>query len=146
MIVEKIGQGAMGAVYKAHQTSLNRTVALKLLPAHFAGDADFLARFKHEAMAAAALNHPNIVQIYAAGHDDGTHYFAMEYVEGESLGARLERKGRIERLDDPAPVSAAARGQSAIPFSWHRHFAAGWLRPHGPPVSDSAASSASAER
>ncbi|MEI9894646.1 MAG: serine/threonine-protein kinase [Chthoniobacter sp.] len=103
-ILEKIGQGAMGAVYKARQSSLGRVVALKLLPAHYAGDADFVARFKREASAAAGLNHPNIVQIYAAGQDGGAHYFAMEYVDGESLGARLGRKGRI----DPREALAVA--------------------------------------
>lgn len=116
-VVEKIGQGAMGSVYKARQTSLNRHVALKLLPAHLAGDPDFLARFKHESMAAAALNHPNVVQIYAAGHDDGTHYFAMEYVEGESFGARLERKGRIDPREALAVTHYVAQ---ALDYAWKK--------------------------
>jgi len=116
-ILEKIGQGAMGAVYKAHQSSLGRVVALKLLPAHYAGDGDFVARFKREASAAAALNHPNIVQIYAAGQDDGAHYFAMEYVEGESLGARLERKGRIDARQVLAVAHYVAQ---ALDYAWKK--------------------------
>jgi formylglycine-generating enzyme required for sulfatase activity/serine/threonine protein kinase len=116
-VIEKLGQGAMGAVYKARQTSLNRIVALKLLPAHYASDADFLTRFKNEAMAAAALNHPHIVQVYAAGEDRGTHFFAMEYVEGESFGARMERKGRI----DPREVIAVAcHVAQALEYAWRK--------------------------
>ncbi|MEO6740909.1 MAG: family 16 glycoside hydrolase, partial [Chthoniobacteraceae bacterium] len=107
----------MGAVYKARQTSLNRVVALKLLPAHFAGDPDFLARFKHEAMAAASLNHPNIVQVFAAGEDAGTHFFAMEYVEGESLGSRLERKGRI---DPHEAIAVACHLAQALDYAWRK--------------------------
>ncbi|MEP6671182.1 MAG: family 16 glycoside hydrolase [Chthoniobacter sp.] len=116
-ILEKIGQGAMGAVYKAHQSSLGRVVALKLLPAHYAGDADFVARFKREASAAAALNHPNIVQIYAAGQDEGAHYFAMEFVEGESLGARLERKGRVDARQVLAVAHYIAQ---ALDYAWKK--------------------------
>jgi serine/threonine protein kinase/formylglycine-generating enzyme required for sulfatase activity len=114
-VIEKLGQGAMGAVYKARQTSLNRIVALKLLPAHYAGDRDFLARFKNEAMAAAALNHPHIVQVYAAGEDNGTHFFAMEFVEGESLGGRLERKGRIEPRE---AIAVACHLAQALDYAW----------------------------
>src|SRR5436190_8484168 len=95
-ILERLGQGAMGAVYKARQTSLNRLVALKTLQAALASDAEFIARFRREAMAAAALNHSNLVQVYAAGENDGLHWFAMEYVEGESAQGRLKRKGRID--------------------------------------------------
>jgi serine/threonine protein kinase len=116
-IIEKLGQGAMGAVYKARQTSLNRIVALKLLPAHYAGDADFLTRFKNEAMAAAALNHPHIVQVYAAGEDRGTHFFAMEYVEGESFGARMERKGRI---DVKEVIAVACHVAQALEYAWRK--------------------------
>ena len=99
-IIAKLGAGAMGAVFKARQISLNRFVALKVLPSQLAEDAAFIGRFKHEAQAAAALNHPNIVHVYAAGtHNlDGEtlHYFAMEYVEGQTLHGRLRDEGRLE--------------------------------------------------
>ncbi|MFA6562726.1 MAG: protein kinase [Verrucomicrobiia bacterium] len=99
-IEAEIGRGAMGVVYRARQVSLNRFVALKVLPAHLAEDAAFIERFKHEAQAAAALNHPNIVHVYAAGTQDFDgetfHYFAMEYVEGQTLHNRLRDEGRLE--------------------------------------------------
>src|SRR5271170_3992832 len=92
-IVECIGRGGMGAVYKARQTSLDRLVALKTLQAAIAADPEYIARFRREAKAAGALNHPNLVQVYSAGENEGLHWFAMEYVEGESAQARLKRKG-----------------------------------------------------
>src|SRR5579864_9416055 len=90
-ILERLGQGGMGAVYKARQTSLDRLVALKTLHASLAGDADYITRFRQEARAAAGLNHPNLVQVYSAGESGGLHWFAMEYVEGESARVRLKR-------------------------------------------------------
>ena len=79
-IIEPLGLGAMGAVYKARQTSLDRIVALKMLQPLLAGDAKYIARFQQEAKAAAGLNHPNLVQVYSAGESEGMHWFAMEYV------------------------------------------------------------------
>lgn len=116
-VIEKIGQGAMGAVYKARQVSLGRLVALKVLPPHLAGDRDFLTRFKNEAMAAASLNHPNLVQVYAAGSDQGAHFFAMEYVDGESLGDRLDRKGRIEARE---AIAIAYYVAEALGYAWKK--------------------------
>src|SRR5437899_1589431 len=78
VILDKLGEGGMGAVYKAHDPTLERTVALKLLPAHVAGDPDLISRFRREAVAAAKLTHTNIVQVYAAGEDAGTHFIVME--------------------------------------------------------------------
>ena len=94
----------MGAVYKARQTSLDRFVALKTLQASISSDQEFIARFRREAKAAASLNHPNLVQVYSAGETDGLHWFAMEYVEGESAQARVKRKERL----DPAEASPSA--------------------------------------
>ena len=116
-ILEKLGHGGMGAVYKARQSSLGRLVALKVLPAHMASDEEFIIRFKAEARSAASLNHPGIVQVYAAGEDQGTHYFAMEFVDGESLQDRLKRKGRI------APVEAlaiCAHVATALNHAWQK--------------------------
>ncbi|MFC2037277.1 serine/threonine-protein kinase, partial [Chloroflexota bacterium] len=79
----------MARVYKAWQPSLERYVALKVLPQHFLHDAEFVTRFRREAKAAARLGHPNIVHIYDTGEANGQHYIAMEYLEGGSLGKRL---------------------------------------------------------
>ncbi|MEE8576179.1 MAG: protein kinase [candidate division Zixibacteria bacterium] len=84
-IVEKIGEGGMGEVYLAEDSKLNRRVALKFLPAHYASDDDFKRRFTREAEATARLNHPNIVTIYEVGEHEKLPYFAMELVEGQSL-------------------------------------------------------------
>jgi hypothetical protein len=88
-ILEEIGRGGMAVVYKAWQPSLERFVALKVLPQYFLHDAEFLARFQLEARAAAQLSHPNVIHIYDTGEAEGIHYIAMEYLEGGSLSQRL---------------------------------------------------------
>jgi serine/threonine-protein kinase len=85
----------MGAVYKARQVSLDRLVALKVLPSDLSADGSFVARFHREGRAAAAISHPNAVQVYDTGEDRGCQYIAMELLEGESCAAFLRDGGRL---------------------------------------------------
>src|SRR5688500_14510951 len=91
-IIAPLGSGGMGEVYLARDTTLERSVALKFLPANVASDADRMRRFTQEAKAAAALNHPHIAHIYEIGRTSGTHYIAMEYVDGVTLGEKIHRE------------------------------------------------------
>jgi hypothetical protein len=86
-----VGAGGMGEVYKARDTRLDRTVALKILPAHLAADHDRYHRFEREARAVASLDHPHIGALYDVGQDEGLHFLVMQYLEGETLAARLAR-------------------------------------------------------
>jgi serine/threonine protein kinase len=81
----------MGEVYKARDTRLNRTVAIKVLPSHFSDNAELKARFDREAQTIAGLNHPHICVLHDVGHQDGTDYLVMEYLEGQTLAQRLEK-------------------------------------------------------
>ncbi|HOX06323.1 MAG TPA: protein kinase [Planctomycetota bacterium] len=102
-VVKKIGEGGMGTVYLARQESLERMVALKLLPRQFSENPEFVERFRREARAAASLVHPNVVQIYHVGEQRGVHYFAMEYVEGQSLEGLLA-EGRKFEVDEALDI------------------------------------------
>ena len=94
-LLKRLGEGGMGAVYLAEDVAMSRRVALKVLAKQHSGNAEFLARFRREAMAAGQLNHVNIVTAYAVGEEMGHHFFVMEYCEGESLERRLQREGRL---------------------------------------------------
>jgi serine/threonine protein kinase len=99
-LLEELGRGGMGVVYKAHQKSLGRIVAVKMLLTGRCASEEFVARFHGEASAAAALHHPNIVAIHEVGCEEGRHYFSMDYVAGRTL-AEITRDG-------PLPAGRAA--------------------------------------
>jgi pSer/pThr/pTyr-binding forkhead associated (FHA) protein len=94
-IEKRVGGGGMGTVYLAHQLSIDRPVALKILAPRFAGDAAFIASFLQEARAAGRLNHPHVVQVYDAGREGSSTYISMEYLEGGNLAELLVREGRL---------------------------------------------------
>ena len=102
-ILEKLGEGGMGVVYKARDTHLDRFVALKILPPEKVADPDRKRRFVQEAKAASSLNHPHIVTVYDIDEADGVHFVAMEYVPGRTLDQLIPRHGM--RLNEALKTS-----------------------------------------
>jgi len=117
-IMELAGKGGMAAVYKAYQPSLNRYVALKVLPPYLAQDEQFVARFKQEALAAAALRHPNIMVIYDVEEEGDIRYIAAEYLEGNTLAQVLEQQRGPVPL--PRTVNILNQLASALDFAHQR--------------------------
>jgi len=117
-IIELAGKGGMATVYKAFQPSLNRYVALKILPDYLAQDGEFVARFEQEARAAAALRHPNIMVVYDVGQEGNTHYIAAEFLEGKTLAEIVKQQGAPLPL--PRIVNIVNQLSSALDFAHQR--------------------------
>ncbi len=109
-IVNKVGAGGMSDVYKAKDTILGRYVAVKVLKPEFSEDRNFVTKFRTEAQSAAGLEHPNIVNIYDVGSENGVHYIVMEYVEGITLKTYVEKKGQLSFKESISIAIQVARG------------------------------------
>ena len=112
-ILEKVGSGGMADVYKAKCHRLNRYVAIKILKAEYAQDKNFVQKFRGEAQSAAGLSHPNIVNVYDVGEDNGLYFIVMELVEGITLKRFIERKGRLEVREAVGIAIQIAQGMEA---------------------------------
>jgi tetratricopeptide (TPR) repeat protein len=109
-LLEEIGQGGMGLIYKAKQLSLDRIVAVKILAEHLAHNPSFVERFQREARAIAKVNHPNILAVYDVGQQDNRHFMIMELIDGGSLSELLEKRGLLEPWEAAEIILQAARG------------------------------------
>ncbi len=109
-LLEEIGQGGMGLIYRAKQISLDRVVAVKILADHLAHNPSFVERFQREARAIARINHPNILGVYDVGHQENRHYMIMELVDGGSVAELLEKRGILEPGEAAELIAQAARG------------------------------------
>jgi eukaryotic-like serine/threonine-protein kinase len=116
-IEDRLGSGGMSSVFRATDTILERTVAVKVLAEHLSDDERFVARFRREALAVAKLVHPNIVQVYDTGIDTGRHYIVMEYVRGRSGAQLLQAEGK---LDPEIAVEIGVQACAGLDYA-HRH-------------------------
>ncbi len=112
-IIKKLGAGGMGEVYLAEDTTLKRRVALKLLPAEYTQNEERLRRFKQEARAASALNHPNILTIHEVGEAQGHHFIATEFIDGDTLRQHLKPIGKMKTSETLAVAAQVASALAA---------------------------------
>ena len=94
-IIKSIGEGGMANVYLGYDTILDRNVAIKILRGDLSNDEKFVRRFQREALSASSLAHPNIVEMYDVGEDDGLYYIVMEYVDGKTVKQLLKKRGNL---------------------------------------------------
>lgn len=118
-IMRKLGSGAMATVFLARQISLDRLVAIKVLPRRYSDNADFISRFQKEGRAAAKLNDPNIVAAYDVGNSGDHHYFVMEFVDGDTVYERITQNKRFE---EPQAISVTRQVASALRHAHDRGF------------------------
>ena len=113
-LVEKIAEGGMGSIYKGRHRETGQIVAIKVMPRHLANNSVLLRRFEQEFRAATQLDHPNIVRGLDFGNLGNMPYLVMEYVEGESLGARLEREGRMPHQEAVKIIVGCLREYTSV--------------------------------
>ncbi|MFN3486628.1 MAG: serine/threonine-protein kinase, partial [Planctomycetota bacterium] len=113
-LLKRLGRGGMGDVYLATHAELGRTVAVKIMPPDLTRNEELVGRFRREAESAARLEHPNLVEIYDVGEDNGYHYLVMAYVEGQNLQDLVDQKGRLEPREAARIAYEVARGLQAV--------------------------------
>ncbi len=133
-LVDLVGRGGMGEVWRAYDTATERVVAIKVLPAHLAQDSDYAARFRREAHAAAGLNNPHIVPIHDYGEIDGRLFVTMRLIDGNDLAARVARA--------PPTTASGRQLRSAMARAWPRWPTSAAERSAGSPRSTSSAAAA----
>ena len=120
-IIKTIGEGGMANVYLAYDTILDRNVAVKVLRGDLATDEKFVRRFQREALSASSLSHPNIVEVYDVGEDNGSYYIVMEYIEGKQLKQLLKKRGKLTLNEVVDIMSQVTDGMSAAHDSYIIH-------------------------
>ena len=120
-IIKTIGEGGMANVYLAYDTILDRNVAIKVLRGDLATDEKFVRRFQREALSASSLSHPNIVEVYDVGEDNGSYYIVMEYIEGKQLKQLLKKRGKLTLNEVVDIMSQVTDGMSAAHDSYIIH-------------------------
>ena len=103
-IIKEIGEGGMANVYLAYDTILDRNVAVKILRGDLSNDEKFVRRFQREALSASSLSHPNIVEVYDVGEDNGEYYIVMEYIDGKHLKNLVKKRGKLTLQTGFPPV------------------------------------------
>src|SRR5712691_11201662 len=109
-LLEKIAEGGMGAIYRGRHRQTGQIVAIKIMPAHMASNPVLLKRFEQEFRAASKLDHPNVVRALDYGDAGSSPYLVMEFVEGESLGQKLEREGKMTETEAIKVIAQVAQG------------------------------------